>query len=152
NPRISHDAGDPLKPRRRWQIAAGDAGSMIGAWDLGRAAPRQRLRRTNDLMYEILSLAFSADGTLLASGSRYAIHLTDVVGGEALIRMSTGDYPVALALAPNGRRLVIGSESSANVPGRNSVRVVDLEFGRGVRPLYGLATHPDRAFLSPGGR
>ena len=48
-------------------------------------------------MFEVLSLAFSVDGTLLASGSRYSFHLTDVAGGEALIQMTTGDYPLALA-------------------------------------------------------
>ncbi|MDX2035243.1 MAG: serine/threonine-protein kinase [Isosphaeraceae bacterium] len=152
NPRTSHDHGDPPTPRRRWQLAAGDAGSTIGAWDLGPAAPRQRLRRSNDLAYEVLGLAFSPDGTWLASGSRYAIHLTDVAGGEALIRIPTGDYPVAFALAPDGRRLVVGSVASTPTPDRNSVRVVDLEFGRGVRSLHGFATRPDRAFVSAGGR
>jgi WD40 repeat protein len=150
NPRLSRAAGEPLMPQRRWQIVAGDAGATIGVWDLGPCSPRQRLRRTHGLMYEILSLAFSADGTLLASGSRYSVDLTDVASGEALIRVPTGDFPIALA--SDGRRLVVGSETSAGAPDRTSVKIVDLEFGRGVRPLYGLATRPDRAFLSRSGR
>jgi WD40 repeat protein len=150
NPRISHAAGEALPPQRRWQIAAGDAGAMIGVWDLGPVSSRQRLRRTRDLLYEVLSLAFSVDGTLLASGSRYTADLTDVASGEALIKIRTGDFPVAAA--SDGRRLIIGSESAPGSPDWTSVKIVDLEFGRGVRPLYGLAKRPERAYLSRSGR
>ena len=152
NPRTSHDVDDPLTPRRRWQLAAGDAGATIATWDLGSLVPRQRLRRTNGLNFEVLSLAFSADGTTLASGSRYEIDLTDVAGGEALIRIPTGNYPVALALAPDGRHLVVGSEASVETPRNNSVKVIELEFGRGVRPLHGLANRPERACFSASGQ
>ena len=86
NPRISHEAGQPahaaaVTGNRGRRCGGDDRG--LGPWSL--LQPRQRMRRAHGLWYEILSLAFSADGTLLVSGSRYGINLTDVAGGEALI-------------------------------------------------------------------
>src|SRR5262249_9095911 len=110
NPHIGHDGPDPLPACRRWRLAARDAGAQVRVWDLGPAVPLERTIFRQGLSYQVFALAFSPDGSLLASTSRDGASLADPVTGQRLLTVRTGSYPFALAFATDGRRLAVGSE------------------------------------------
>lgn len=86
--------------------------------------PSGRVRSVFDVEAEILPVAFSADGELLACGDKKGIvHVWRVATGE-LYRVLTGHKQMvrSLAFTRDGRRLYSGSEDG-------SVRAWDLESG-----------------------
>ena len=94
-------------------------------------------RRLAGLSERILSLAFSADGALLAAGggtpARFGeIQLWDVAAGK--LRKSlvlTGDTVFGVSLSPDGTRVAAGCTD-------NTVRIVDTAAGK---ELYKMGAH-----------
>ena len=72
----------------RWLLAAGGIGGKIVIWDLTRQIPRMRCLGS---LYFVQALAFSPDGTVLASGGRMPLMLWDTASGPP-------------AASPRGRR------------------------------------------------
>jgi WD40 repeat protein len=138
-----------LPPRRRWQLAAGDAGGTITAWDLGPDAPRVR-SICRGSAHGVYALAFSPDGALLASSGRALARLWDPATGQLLLSIEVGNYVYGLGFSPDGRRLAVGADQLFTSDGR--VRLLDLHDGRGVRTLRGLPGRLARAVLSPDDR
>jgi serine/threonine protein kinase/WD40 repeat protein len=147
NPHIGHEGTDLLPARRRWQLAAGDAGEEIHVWDLGPDVPYERTIFRSLGFYQILSLDFSPDGSLLASNTRYRASLLDPAIGQRLLDIEVGWYLHALAFAPDGRRLAVGAEWAPDET--NRTLVLDLIDGRGIQALRGLSAHPEKVWFSP---
>ncbi len=131
-----------------WMLAAGDTDGFITLWNPGTQGAWAVLRaRTSN----VLSLAFSPDGTLLASAGRsYTGQLWDVATGRHLVEFITGDYATVLAFSPDGIRLV----NSGFTPGLSPPKtfVHQLEPGRGIRQLHGLPGAVGKGVFSRDGR
>ena len=82
-------------------LAVGDANGLITLWSPSLEGAWQVLRGRS---INVLSLAFSPDGTLLASAGRGA-RLWDVATGRGLLEFGSGDYTTALAFSPDGEWL-----------------------------------------------
>lgn len=149
NPRIGHEGSDPLPARRRWQLAAGDAGEEIRVWDLGRVQPYEPSVIRNQGSYEALALDFSPDGNRLASASRSCVRVTDPATGQRLLNILAGAYPFALAFAPDGHHLVVGSQMTHENATLDKVQYLDLVDGHGVRALRGLSACSEKIWFSP---
>ncbi len=152
NPRIEHRTGHVVAPLQRWQLAAGDSGASIRVWDLGPQPPVLR-SECRGSFYEVYSLAFSPDGSLLASSGRHGARLWDAaLGGDPLLIYGSMDYAEGLAFSPDGSRLAVsGFVPSAGV---TAIRTYTLENGRGIRGLYGLSGRidPQQTGFSPDDR
>ena len=102
---------------------------------------------------DITSVAFSPDGTTLASGSYGEILLWDVITGthkQKLVR-HTGEVPT-IAFSPDGNTLVTGSNST-------SIRLWDVVTGAPkqtftghTRTVLSVTFSPDGATLASGSR
>jgi WD40 repeat protein/uncharacterized caspase-like protein len=110
-----------------WRYAA--AASAIRVVKLWEAATGRELHR---LPGDVQSLAFSPDGTTLATGAMNgAVTVWDVQWGVELRPIQHGTRPIhALAFAPDGRTLVSGSEDG-------SVKMWEVATGREQRALPG---------------
>lgn len=106
-----------VSPTGRYLALGGT--KKIVLWDL----VRKEVFRTYVAQRDVVSLAFSSDGTLLAAGSYQEIDLWHVAGGRRLSSLSGHQgYVTSLAFSPDGRRIASGS------PGEeNAVHLWDLE-------------------------
>jgi len=94
-------------------------------------------------------LAFSADGTLLASGGLDGQAVVwDVAGGHRLKTFRTAEHQVEeLAFTPDGAYLLTGSETTAS---RSSIQCWDVQTGQQVRQYAGpLRRTTLPGFMSP---
>jgi serine/threonine protein kinase/WD40 repeat protein len=130
-----------------WLLAAGDAGGLVAIWDLQRRVPRTLAHGSH---YGVHTVAFSPDGVTLASAGRHFAKLWDVTTGRLLLQLPTGNYLTALAFSPDGRRLAVGAQAAFGSKAR--VIVWELEDGRGLCWLRGLAEHVAQVRFSPDGR
>ncbi len=121
---------EPATPRQ-WLLAAGDSAGVVTIWDLATRHPGQFLRGAQS---SVTALAFSADGTLLASGGRGAPVLWDVATGEQLLSLGYADMTTALAFSPDDRQLAVASRNGFSPGG---VWLWALERDRGIRRLRG---------------
>ena len=144
----------PLKmdadgPRRC--LAIGDAGGTIAIWDL---ASQKLVAYCRGSSRDIFALAFSPDGTLLASGGRQEVRLWDTASGRQRLHLRDRhgmDYINSIAFRPDGQRLAITTLGAGNAfaPG---VSVWDIVSGRGQQRLPGLSGQIELIAISPDGR
>jgi len=131
----------------RWVLAAGDASGSVTIWDLHRQNVRCLGRGSN---YDVSTLAFSPDGTTLASSGRATVRLWDMASGRLLLEVGKRNMTTALAFSPDGRNLAAASENIFGSPG--GIDVWELDDHRGLRSLRGLQGHVERVVLSSDGR
>jgi len=87
-----------------WLLAAGAAGGGITIWDVERKVPRAQCLGSN---YEVHCLAFSPDGSPLASAGRYAPRVWDVATGRLLLTSHYRTTNPGLAFSPDGQFLAV---------------------------------------------
>ena len=85
--------------------------------------------------YYVSSLAFSPDGTMLATGDQWRVRLWDVMTGQQLVAPGVGADATCLVFSPDGLQLAANA-TEAGV----GVNIWDLERGRGVWTLRGLTS------------
>jgi WD40 repeat protein len=128
---------------RHVAAAAEDASIRLWHTDTGR-----EVRRWEGTAGSVWGLAFSPDGTRLASAGGRAVQVWDVVTGRELARLpGHARAPLAVAWAPDGRRLVSGSG-----PGEGAVRVWDVAGGCEIACLRGHVGEVRAVAFSPDGR
>ena len=120
-------------PVTGWILATGDAGGHIAVWDLETQAPRAFYHGS---LFDVYQVEFSPDGMTLASSGRGHSRLWDLATGKQLLEISSNDNASALAFAPDGNTLAIGSEQAF---AEGDVSVWKLTFDRGIHTLRGLA-------------
>ncbi len=126
-----------------WRLAIGERGGMITVWDLKTRAVKILARGS---AYDIKTIDFSPDGTLLASAGRNELRIWDAASGACLLRSPAGSSQTAVAFSPDGRRLALGQ--SPDFGWRAEVDVYDLEEGRGLRTLRGLQQRIEKVAIS----
>jgi eukaryotic-like serine/threonine-protein kinase len=134
------------KPTADWLLAAGDHGGMVTIWDL---QYRTAWATCPDSLFEVTTLAFSPDGTLLATGGRDHVRLWDVATGKFLLSCSNLSETSGVAFSRDGRRLATAG------PGRwvkGEVNILSLSHGRGIRTLNGLTSPVMKLCVSADGR
>ena len=140
DPRVTDRGGG-----RGWLIAAGDAGGTIRIWDVAKGQLRARLSGSE---YDVQSVAFSPDGTTLASAGRSQGRLWDTATGGLLLNLEAIDNVRSLAFSPDGKRLAACCEKLFS-PGK--ICVWEVESGRGIQTLRGLPAHVSKVIFSPDG-
>jgi hypothetical protein len=136
---------DPLGAKS-WLLAVGDQGAGIVIWDLERKVPRSFCRGST---WTVASLAFSPDGSTLASAGRNGPRLWDVATGHPLLELpavGTGET-VSIAFDSAGKKLAYASLAGGGQPG---VALVDLQADRGIHELRGLASPIRKLWFSRG--
>lgn len=128
--------------------------SWTGPVRLWNAATGKLIGELQASVVQPTSLAFSADGKLLASVGQQSVCVWDVAARKALVTIEyerQGPYDLTAAFSPDGK--VLASAGRDNV-----IRLWDLAAGKMVGKLEGheakvfsLAFSPDGAFLVSGG-
>lgn len=129
-------------------LAIGDASGLITVWDLRIGAVRSYCRGS-DLF--ISALDFSPDGALLLSSGRNPAKIWEVANGNCDLDIpGRGIVLPATAFSRDGRRIAVAT--GPEFGGKEAVDVFELEYGRGLRPLYGLADSVVEVLFSADGR
>jgi serine/threonine protein kinase/WD40 repeat protein len=140
--RLSND-----KASMNGRLAAGDSGATVTIWNLANQQTSAQYRGSN---YAVNAVAFSPDGSMLASSGRVIAKLWDTTTGHLILDLNTkqnGTY-VGLAFSPDGKRLAVCSTRNFQ-PGM--VVIWDLQFGRGIETLRGLTGQVAKIRFSPDG-
>jgi len=146
---------DPLRavdkePEDGWLLAVGDAGSGVTIWDLRKKQLRTLCRGSS---WNVNAVAFSPDGTMLASTGRHETKLWDATTGQLLLNVVPSPYRnwlTDLAFAPDGKRLAVSSITAFGNSG--GVDVWELDYGRGTQTLRGLSKRVTKMTISPDDR
>jgi WD40 repeat protein len=134
---------DPLHPAKelQWLLAVGDSGDGVAIWEV----PAQRLRTPcRGAPWERTTLAFSPDGTLLASGGREPIVIWDTATGNPVTTIAE-DYVAGISFSAEGTKFTATRERGNWAP---RTRVWEMENGRGIRTLRGLSRQVARVCFS----
>jgi serine/threonine protein kinase/WD40 repeat protein len=130
-----------------WLLAAGEAGGGITIWDVERNVPRTQCLGSH---HDVYSVAFSSDGTLLASCGRQAPRLWDVATGRLLLSLRLQNTYSDIAFSPDGQFL---AASALRVFGHSGgVEMYHLDYGRGLQVMRGLRGQIAHVYLSPDDR
>src|SRR5207253_2661681 len=81
--------------------------------------------------------AFSPDGALLLSGGRGWPRIWNAVNGQLLLELDHHDFVNAATFTPDGTHFATGNPMAPF--SHLAVRVFQLENGRGLQTLHGLA-------------
>ncbi|HEX5270286.1 MAG TPA: hypothetical protein VFW33_07365, partial [Gemmataceae bacterium] len=135
------------KEQPGWLLAAGGEGGNLVLWDLKTGLPRTFYRGSH---YDVFNLAFSPDGTLLASGGRFDARVWDAATGLLLLTLPDMNWTTGLAFSPDGKQLAAARKTVYADTGK--VDVWKLEDGRGARTLRGLAGAAQCVYLSRSGK
>jgi WD40 repeat protein len=94
-------------------------------------------------------LAFSPDGTILASGGYVAVRLSDATSGDHLLDLTGGsEITTGLAFSRDARTL---ARSAITLFRDARCYVCELGYGRGVRTFRGLAAPAERVWFAANG-
>lgn len=128
-------------PSPGWLLAVAASGAPeIAVWDLDRQIPFNHFRGSE---HTIHALAFSPDGTILASTGRTGFRLWDVLSASLLLNSHKPYSPdnrnwlTGIAFSPDGTELAL--TSVAMFGSRGGLDIWKLENGRGIRTLRGLS-------------
>ena len=135
-------------------LAAGGKGGHLGVWDLSTG---DKLHALPGSAFDVHAVAFSPDGTRLASVGRNRPIVWDVASGRESARinhpnevsLNFRNWMAGVAFSPDGRRLAITSVAKFGLPG--GLDVVELAENSAVRSLWGLNAPVEKVFLSPRG-
>jgi WD40 repeat protein len=136
---------DPLNQPRESQclLAVGDSAADVTIWEV----PAQKLKtRCMGGQFERTAMAFSPDGTLLASGGRLPTLVWDAATGREVTTIR-GDFLTGLAISDDGGKLAATSRGQSPRAG-----IFALEDGRGIHTLRGLSTTVQRVCCSSDAR
>jgi WD40 repeat protein len=133
-------------PDHGWLLAAGDSGGNVTIWEV----PAQRLRtRCPGAYYDRNALAFSPDGTLLASAGRGPFTLWDTAIGKLVFSAARGDALAGVSFSPDG--MLVGA-CCRQMFEHARLGAWKLEQRRGVGTLRGLGQRVAKVCLSTDGR
>lgn len=130
-----------FSPNGRTLASGSSTAGVIKFWDV---ASGKKLRPLNNP--EVLSLAFSRDGRILASAGYNLINLWDLASGKKLQTISAKNlFPISVALSPDGRTLASGG-------GLGNVELWDVASGKKLRTLAGHSAAVAAVAFSPDGQ
>ncbi len=112
------------------RIAVAHNGGSIVLWDLSTRLP---LAQCHGSSFQILAIAFSPDGMLLAASGRFTSKIWDAATGHHVLDLESTDYAAGLAFSHDGRQLAISGLGTTAM-----VDVWKLHDGRGLQTLRGL--------------
>jgi WD40 repeat protein/predicted Ser/Thr protein kinase len=129
------------------RLASSDEGGGVRLWDTGPDDTLPVLRGHKNYVYPV---AYTPDGHLIASGSwDGSVRLWDAATGQAVADLPQGGYVRALALSPDGTRLV------AQGDGTDGLRVWEVTSRRHLATyktadtkLWAVAYRPDGAHIA----
>lgn len=131
----------------KWLLATGDQGAAIVIWDVIKSMPRAFCRGST---WIVSSIAFTPDGTLLASAGRNQPRIWDVSTGKPLLQLDglISGPSLALAFDPSGTRLAIGGLAHG---GNAMISLWQLQPDRGIKTLRGLSAPVRKVWFSLNG-
>jgi WD40 repeat protein len=132
--------------RPGWVLAAGDSAGRITVWDLRTFCHGGQFLGSH---FEVQAIAFSPDGMTLVSGGRTPNECWDLATGRSLLHLAAGDDITGLSFTAHGQKLAVSSKARFSA---GQVEVWQLEFGRGIRTLLGLATEVTKVRFSRDGQ
>ena len=148
--------GKRVESQRGWILAIGNSGGTVDLWSL---ADRHRIAVCRGAFIAAYSLAFSPDGTILATGGRWGIRLWEVATGRQIFTMRSHsetetiiDYVSSIDFSPDGQRIAIATIPSLSYRSPHHLHVWKLRTGRGRRALRGLSNQCHRIVYSPDGK
>ncbi|MBL8823174.1 MAG: protein kinase [Planctomycetia bacterium] len=140
---------DPCRIGNQWLLAVGDAGSLITIW---RLEQQQQITFCRGSQYEIHSLSFSPDGSLLASAGRNSAKIWNVATGQVLLDLADRNTMLGVAFSSQGDQLAVSSVQAwggASSSDRGGVDIWKLHSNRGIQTLSGMTGAVGRVFFSP---
>ena len=138
-------------PRDNWLLAAGDAGGNILVYrveEQKREVPVKAICLGSG--NGVYAVAFSPDGTTIASAGYDNAMVYDTVHGRRLLSMNAGGYQRSVAFSPDGAFLAVGREPRFSA--EPDVKLFQFQPSRGIQVLRGSASQCMQPCFSPDGR